>query len=371
MIPVSNFFYTPIINCSLFQKGFLIMITKLNNRELFQFFEQFSIILRSGMSAIEGLTILNDDSQTERGREILSALSKDMEESGSLAHAMEESGAFPVSATAYVRTGEETGCLDEVMTGLAAFYQKELQITEQIQNAVTYPLVMLGMMTAVVVILLVKVLPVFRQVFCQLGLEMTGISGALLGMGESLGRYSTVFLILLAVITSFIFFLAIHPKGQRLVHKAVYHFPGMKEIPVNLDYSRLCQCISMGIRSGLSPELYMELADAVVVQTAIKEKLAVVQSQLSSGFGFTEAITESGLFKLMELRLISLGFQAGASDEVMEKLSLSYEEKSVGAISHIVSILEPTIVIVLSLLVGLILLSVMMPLLGLLSEMIA
>lgn len=347
------------------------MISKLNNRELSQFCEQFSIILRSGMSAIEGLAILNDDSQTPRGKEILSALSKDMEESGSLAHAMEESGAFPASATAYVRTGEETGCLDEVMAGLASFYQKEIQITEQIQSAVTYPLVMLGMMTAVIVILLVKVLPVFRQVFRQLGLEMTGISGALLGMGESLSSYSTVFLVLLAVIVAFIFFLAVHPKGQKLVHKAVYHFPGMKAIPVDLDYSRLCQCISMGIRSGLSPELYMELADAVVSQPEIKEKLHAIQEKLSQGFGFVEAITESGLFKAMDLRLISLGFQAGASDEVMEKLSARYEEQSVGTISHIVSILEPTIVIVLSLLVGLILLSVMMPLLGLLSEMIA
>ena len=353
-----------------FQRGHY-MITKLNNRELFQFCEQFSIILRSGMSAIEGLTILNDDSQTERGKEILTFLSKDMEESGSLAHAMEQSGAFPASAAAYVRTGEETGCLDEVMKGLSAFYAKEIQITDQIQSAVAYPLVMLGMMTAVIVILLVKVLPVFRQVFRQLGLEMSGISGALLGIGETLSHYSTAFLVLLAAMIGFILFLVLHPKGQELIRKIVCRFPGMKEIPVNLDYSRICQCISLGIRSGLSPELCVELAGAVVTQTEIREKLASIQKQLAEGYGFTEAITESGLFKAMELRLISLGFQAGASDEVMEKLAEQYEEKSTDSVSHIVSILEPTIVIVLSILVGLVLLSVMMPLLGLLSEMIA
>ena len=347
------------------------MITKLNNRELFQFCEQFSIILRSGMSAIEGLAILNDDSQTERGKEILTFLYKDMEESGSLAHAMEQSGAFPASAAAYVRTGEETGCLDEVMKGLSAFYAKEIQITDQIQSAVAYPLVMLGMMTAVIVILLVKVLPVFRQVFRQLGLEMSGISGALLGIGETLSHYSTAFLVLLAAMIGFILFLVLHPKGQELIRKIVCRFPGTKEIPVNLDYSRLCQCISLGIRSGLSPELCVELAGAVVSQTEIREKLASIQKQLAEGYGFTEAITESGLFKAMELRLISLGFQAGASDEVMEKLAEQYEEKSTDSVSHIVSILEPTIVIVLSILVGLVLLSVMMPLLGLLSEMIA
>lgn len=353
-----------------FQRG-LYMITKLNNRELFQFCEQFSIILRSGMSAIEGLAILNDDSQTERGKEILTFLYKDMEESGSLAHAMEQSGAFPASAAAYVRTGEETGCLDEVMKGLSAFYAKEIQITDQIQSAVAYPLVMLGMMTAVIVILLVKVLPVFRQVFRQLGLEMSWISGALLGIGETLSRYSTAFLVLLAAMIGFILFLVLHPKGQELIRKIVCRFPGMKEIPVNLDYSRLCQCIFLGIRSGLSPELCVELAGAVVTQTEIREKLASIQKQLAEGYGFTEAITESGLFKAMELRLISLGFQAGASDEVMEKLAEQYEEKSTDSVSHIVSILEPTIVIVLSILVGLVLLSVMMPLLGLLSEMIA
>lgn len=353
-----------------FQRG-LYMITKLNNRELFQFCEQFSIILRSGMSAIEGLAILNDDSQTERGKEILTFLYKDMEESGSLAHAMEQSGAFPASAAAYVRTGEETGCLDEVMKGLSAFYAKEIQITDQIQSAVAYPLVMLGMMTAVIVILLVKVLPVFRQVFRQLGLEMSWISGALLGIGETLSRYSTAFLVLLAAMIGFILFLVLHPKGQELIRKIVCRFPGMKEIPVNLDYSRLCQCISLGIRSGLSPELCVELAGVVVTQTEIREKLASIQKQLAEGYGFTEAITESGLFKAMELRLISLGFQAGASDEVMEKLAEQYEEKSTDSVSHIVSILEPTIVIVLSILVGLVLLSVMMPLLGLLSEMIA
>lgn len=347
------------------------MITKLNNRELFQFCEQFSIILRSGMSAIEGLAILNDDSQTERGKEILTFLYKDMEESGSLAHAMEQSGAFPASAAAYVRTGEETGCLDEVMKGLSAFYAKEIQITDQIQSAVAYPLVMLGMMTAVIVILLVKVLPVFRQVFRQLGLEMSGISGALLGIGETLSHYSTAFLVLLAAMIGFILFLVLHPKGQELIRKIVCRFPGTKEIPVNLDYSRLCQCISLGIRSGLSPELCVELAGAVVTQTEIREKLTSIQKQLAEGYGFTEAITESGLFKAMELRLISLGFQAGASDEVMEKLAEQYEEKSTDSVSHIVSILEPTIVIVLSILVGLVLLSVMMPLLGLLSEMIA
>ncbi len=169
--------------------------------------------------AIEGLAILNDDSQTERGKEILTFLIKTWR-NPALWRTPWNSPVPPASAAAYVRTGEETGCLDEVMKGLSAFYAKEIQITDQIQSAVAYPLVMLGMMTAVIVILLVKVLPVFRQVFRQLGLEMSGISGALLGIGETLSHYSTAFLVLLAAMIGFILFLVLHPKGQELIRKS-------------------------------------------------------------------------------------------------------------------------------------------------------
>lgn len=345
------------------------MISKLTNQELFHFFEQFSIILRSGMSSIEGLAILNDDSQSARGKEILTFLYRDMEESGSLAHAMKSSQIFPQSATAYVRTGEETGCLDEVMSGLASFYQQEIQITEQIQSAVTYPLIMLGMMSAVIVILLVKVLPVFRQVFRQLGLEVTGFAGGLLELGETMSRYSIVLIGILLFFIAFIFFLCFHPRGRRMVSRIVYKMPGIKDILFSMDYSRLCQCISMGLRSGLSPELCMELSSAVISQSQTKEKLALAQKNLSEGADFADVLSASGLFAGMDLRMIGLGIQAGTVDEVMSRLSTRYEEKSLSSISHIVSVLEPTIVIILSLLVGLVLLSVMMPLLGLLSEM--
>ena len=344
---------------------------KLTARELSSFFGQLGILIHSGISAVEGLHILLEESTTDTDRVIISPLIKSMEETGSLSQSVKDTGIFPPLAATYIKTGEETGCLDETLNSLARHYRQEDEISDEIKSAVTYPLLMLGMMAVVILVLLVKVLPVFRQVFRQLGLEMSGISGALLGIGETLNRYSTAFLILLTAMIGFILFLVLHPKGQELIRKIVCRFPGMKEIPVNLDYSRLCQCISLGIRSGLSPELCVELAGAVVSQTEIREKLASIQNQLAEGYGFTEAITESGLFKAMELRLISLGFQAGASDEVMEKLAEQYEEKSTDSVSHIVSILEPTIVIVLSILVGLVLLSVMMPLLGLLSEMIA
>lgn len=155
---------------------------KLTARELSSFCGQMGMLLHSGISTTEGLHILCDESKTDTDREILTPLIRSVEENGSLSQALEEVGCFPASMTAYVKTGEETGCLDEIMNSLSEHYKQEQEISQQIRSAVTYPLIMLGMMAVVILVLLVKVLPVFQQVFQQMGLEMNGVSRGLLNL---------------------------------------------------------------------------------------------------------------------------------------------------------------------------------------------
>lgn len=106
----------------------------------------------------------------------------------------------------------------------------------------------------------------------------------------------------------------------------------------------------------------------MLTQPEILEKLRKLPNILNNGEAFSKALTESELFSGMEGRLISISFYSGTSDETFRRLSQQYTEKSIDLISQAVSVVEPTIVILLSLLVGLVLLSVMMPLLGILSD---
>ena len=160
------------------------MTNQLTNQELFHFCQQFSILLKVGISAIEALDLLSEDSHQKETKELLEKIQNALQESGSLAVALKETGRFPDFMTAYVKTGEETGCLDEVMESLAEHYEQESAIREQLRSAVTYPLIMLGMMGAVMILLLTKVLPVFQQVFHQMGLEMNSFSTGLLKIGR-------------------------------------------------------------------------------------------------------------------------------------------------------------------------------------------
>lgn len=186
---------------------------KLTARELKNFCGQMGMLLHSGISTTEGLHILCDESKTDADREILETLIHSIEESGSLSQALKEAGCFPASMTAYVKTGEETGCLDEIMTSLSLHYEQEQEISQQIRSAVTYPLIMLGMMAVVILVLLVKVLPVFQQVFAQMGMEMNGVSRSLLNIGNMISRYSVLFLILSAVLIGCILFSVLRKRA--------------------------------------------------------------------------------------------------------------------------------------------------------------
>ena len=335
----------------------------LTARELSNFFGQLGMLIHSGISVTEGLAILQDESQTDTDREIITALLTSMEETGSLTQAMETSGRFPHSSVSYIKTGEETGCLDEILNSLALHYEQEQEVSE-----VTYPLIMLGMMGIVIVVLLVKVLPVFQQVFQQMGMEMNTLSLGLLKAGSILSNYSGIFLILVVLLVGLILFLSLSEKGHIYLRNAAYHLPVFRDIPLAADYGRLAQGLSLGLKSGLTPDTSLELSAEMVSHPLILKRLEETGHLLEEGTPFYQALTDSKLFTGMEGRLISVGFQSGSADEALNQLSVKYREKAVDLISEAISIVEPTIVIILSLLVGLVLLSVMMPLLGILSD---
>ncbi len=273
----------------------------------------------------------------------------------------------PHSSVSYIKTGEETGCLDEILNSLTLHYEQEQEVSEQIRSAVTYPLIMLGMMGIVIVVLLVKVLPVFQQVFQQMGMEMNTLSLGLLKAGVS-SNYSGIFLISVVLLVGLILFLSLSEKGHIYLRNAAYHLPVFCDIPLAADYGRLAQGLSLGLKSGLTPDTSLELSAEMVSHPLILKRLEETGHLLEEGTPFYQALTDSKLFTGMEGRLISVGFQSGSADEALNQLSVKYREKAVDLISEAISIVEPTIVIILSLLVGLVLLSVMMPLLGILSD---
>ena len=328
----------------------------LMNLELAEFCNQMHLMLASGISSFESLTLLLDDTENQAEKELLQLMLDKITETGYFYDAVIESKVFPNYAENMIRLGEETGTLDKVMAALSVHYTREYNISAMLKSALVYPTIMLGMMFLVILVLLTKVMPVFEQVFMQLGQEMSGFSLGLLRMGETLKAYGLVFIVIVIII-------AILCYTQR--HK----LPFQRKLQEQIATCRFSDGMSIALKSGLTPENGLDLAETLVENDVLENKIQECKNLLENGTALHDALKDSKIYTGSYARLIRIAGKSGSLDETLEHIASEYEHAAQSKIHSLIGILEPTLVIILSLVVGIILFSVMLPLLGIMSSL--
>ena len=255
------------------------------------------------------------------------------------------------------------------MEALAAHYRREEALSRSLRSAVAYPLVMLGMMIAVMAVLLVRVMPVFRQVFEQLGAQMSGFPGAVMELGGVLGDYSAVFLVLAAAVAAACVFFFFTEKGRALSSRIFNRSALSRRLAEKLACSRFASAMYLSLGSGLDVDQSLELAARLTEQPQVRAKILDIRESVAAGNEtFAEAAARTRIFTGAYARMLAAGARAGSLDEVMKRISEQYDEEIEERIDALLGRLEPTLVAVLSVAVGLILLSVMLPLLGIMTN---
>lgn len=341
----------------------------LTNQELITFCDQFAMILSAGISPLEGISILSENAGTKEGQAILKTVYETLEETGSLCQSLASAEVFPPYFIHMIEIGEISGHLDQVTEKLAAHYRREESISASIKGAVTYPLIMLGMMLAVVGVLIIKVMPIFQQVFQQMGLSMSGLSGFLLNLGENLHRFAFVFLILILLIAAAFFYFTWTVSGRghftRFLQKAAFS----RKLFFQIEAGRFASSLSMLLESGIQPEESLSLIQKLCAHPLMRQKLEDLQQKLSQGEDFSDLLKKSGIFPGIYAHMIDVGFRTGSVQTALEKTSERCQETIDQKTQTLIGVLEPTLVAILCVIVGLILLSVMLPLMGMMSSM--
>lgn len=332
----------------------------LSASELALFFEQMAMIQRSGIPSIEGLVMMADDAPNENTRKLMNAICDSFCDSGSLYLALSASNVFPPYSLSMVHIGETSGTLDDVLASLAEYYEREDTIAREIRSAITYPLVMLAIMLSIVVILLVRVMPVFQKVYRQLGADMTGLSGTLLNIGSFLGKYGLLILFIVCAAGGLLFWL-IRTRRLRL--------PFLQNFYRKLAAGHFASGMALTFSGGLNTDESLDMILQLVNDKEASEKIRKCRSMTADGMEFPEALAKCGLFSGLNARIVSVGYRVGSIDDIMKKVAARYQAEVQDTIQNLISIIEPSFVALLSLIVGVTLLSVILPLLGILSGM--
>lgn len=332
----------------------------LTNAEISAFCQQIAMILQAGLPTYYGVSLLCDDAPDEQTHNLLLQLYEPMESGSMLYAAMKQTHRFPPYMVHMIQLGEEIGRLEEVLLSLSSYYEREDTIRSSIKGAVTYPLILTFMMLSVIVVMVTKVLPAFSQIYIELGSELTGFSRTLMTISNLLNRYMIVILIVFAVLALIIGILC-HTEIGKVFYEGF-------SLSMSIASSRFANCMFLALSSGLDTDRGLELAGKLVNNSHMQIKIDKCKEHITHGANFAEALLLSGIFSKMYSSWISIGYKTGAMDEIMQKICTAYETETDEKISHFISILEPALVIILCLFIGMILVSFLLPLLGIISS---
>lgn len=338
----------------------------LNYSDLSAFCAQASMILKSGISITEGMEIMSGENNGPQN--IYKDIYEEIEKGSTFHYSLSNTGVLPKYMLDMILIGEQTGKLDDVLDSLSRYYETEDNIVKSLRSAVTYPFVMISMMICVILILIIKVLPVFNEVFKQLGTEMTGFSKNMMKLGVLIGSYANVFIVTVSVLLVLFIALKATSAGAKTLNRFKENFFATKKLNAKIASGRFASAMALMLSSGLDMDCALEMIENLIDNKYINEKVAELKEKISMGDSFGETLMQSGIFGGVHAKMVSVGFKTGTADTVMAKLASLYEEEINLSISRMIGILEPTCVAVLSVIVGMILFSVMLPLMGIMTS---
>ena len=336
--------------------------------ELSSFCGQIALILEAGLPLYDGMETLAGGEKGTNA-DLYQAASRGVTETGSLYDALKDDGRWPSYLVEMVGIGERSGNLERVMRGLEAFYAREDHIRSSVVSAVTYPLVLGIMLVVIVFILLWKVMPVFRRVMDSMGVGVTESGARLMHLGSAVG-WIVLVLVAVMVLAVIVFAVLSRTKYRDAVLANVQRaIPALSRLGRKLSASRVSGVLSMMLSSGFPMEEALEMTGKVLSDREAAEKVNAIRGSLSEGKSFSDAVSDTGLFDELHSSMIRMGSATGHEDQVLGKLSVLYEEQVEEEISRLISIIEPTLVALLAVVIGAVLLSVMLPMAGILTSL--
>ncbi len=342
---------------------------QLDNLGVSAFCESMAMMLHSSIQTDEAIGLLQQSGKEKGGvlEQALGGMKEKVEEGYGLHIAMKESGIFPQYALQMVETGEKSGHLEDILFRLARYYADQKTITEKLKNAVTYPAAMLVLIIAVLLVMLTMVLPSFTDVYNSL----TG------SLAASAYRYITwayafcwIALVVMIVIAALLIGgLWMWNNGKRaLVEKLLYKIPLCRSILETMGMFRFTSALTTFIAAG-------EMQDDAVLASLpmtdcppIEEKLKRCVTHMEEGHSIAQAAYEEELFEPVYGRMLLAGERSGSMESVLQRLTNLLEENCTVLVERLVGIVDPLLSGVLMVTVGLSLLSVMLPLIGMMNS---
>jgi type IV pilus assembly protein PilC len=356
--------------------------TRVSDKVLTEFTSNLSVLQDAGLPIVRSLKILEGQTRMGAFKKVLVALHEDVESGSSLSEAMaKHPGVFDALYTNMVKAGEAGGILDTILLRLSEFKEKSQRLRSKVRGALVYPIVVSVVAASLLTFIVVFVVPKFKEVFSQIPgpggepLELPALTQVVLGFAEWMlpteeGGWGIVILpgIIVALIVGVKAFSAT-PGGRRFFDGLRLRAPLFGPVTKMSMVARFTRTLGTLLSSGVPILDSLDIVKGSIDNLVLQDAIQAVHDAIKEGESMAEPLGKSGIFDDMVVNMIDVGEETGELDKMLIRIADTYDQQVDVRLQALVSILEPTLIVLMGAAVGTIVFSIFLPMLQLVQNL--
>lgn len=331
-------------------------------RDFSIFCRQFVSIIRAGVSVINALEMMRDQTENKTLKNALKGVHEDVSKGESLAMAMKKRAkVFPSMLCNMVEAGEASGSLDVAFDRMAIQFEKEDKLKQSVKKAMIYPVVLVVVMIGVLFLMMVWVIPNFMGMFAELDAEMPATTQLVINMSDFVIAKWWLILLVAAAIFAAVKLYAGTPNGKFVLGGLKLKIPVLGKLQMKSECARLGRTLCTLLSAGVPMIDALEITSRSMENVHYKKALADAKEQVMRGVPLSRPLKTCGLFPPMVIHMVAIGEETGNIESMLENVANYYEDDVQVATEQMMALMEPMIIVVMAVVVGFMIMAILQP----------
>ncbi|SDT67323.1 type IV pilus assembly protein PilC [Mucilaginibacter mallensis] len=335
---------------------------ELNDKKKESLYLELSSLLRAGVNLKSSFELITADLKNEKDKALYQSIQNDVLHGVTFSQALQKSGRFSLYEIFSLQIGEESGKLIEVLQDMATFYKNKIKQRRKIVSALTYPVVVMCTSFGAVFFMLKFVVPMFGDVFKRFGGQLPWITAKIINISKGMQDYFPWFMLFVVLVFILIFSVRKTEQYRKLAALVLLRIPVVGGLVQKIYLARFCNSMRLLINAQLPLLRSIALIRQMIGYYPIESSLQKVEDDIMSGRSLHESLQQFSIYPPKMIQLIKVGEETNQLDYFFEKVSEQYIEEVEYKTAALSSVMEPLIIIFLGLIVGIILVSMYLPL---------
>ncbi len=335
---------------------------RIKNKDVVILSRQIATLFAAQISALRIFRLLASEIERPLLSQILLAIADDIQSGSSISKALSKHPqAFSNFYVQMVRSGEEAGKLDSIFAFLADYLERTYEVTSKAKNALVYPVIVVITFVGVMVLMLTTVIPSVSALVAESEQELPIYTKAVLGVSYVFVHYGWLMLIILVIACLFLWRFSKTPQGRYTFSELKIRIPYIGTLYRKLYLSRIADNLHVQLSAAIPIIKALEMTSEVVDNAIFEGALAGAAESVKGGSSIADALSKSPVIPGIMIQMIKVGEESGELANILETLSRFYQREVTNAVDTLVSLIEPVLILVLGLGVGLLLAAVLIP----------